>query len=589
MKVVTPLQRGMACLCCRKRKMKCDGMRPICTQCLKANRGTDCQYHEKKHISRTQLLQQKVSKLEARLRELESEQPEPSGSSSSSSLSSPSPPSPSQLDTISLSDPLTAVAASLNWDQDFSTINFAQTIPSPPPTDSLFSDDFSWATNTIQVNDELTVAGWSASKPKSASTSKWWEDRSTFCKNKQQLLEIFFSHRHQCAFDCHLARFQASLHLTAPHQPHPALMDAIYLMACYFSRLPHLSELEPHFLKRALAGISEALHRQDRMVQVLQASSLIAVYFFCQGRVLEGYYHSSTSARLAIDVGLHQIRPTTEWSGAGAGAGAGFHTDATFPLPPVKDPIEHAERVAAFWQIFIVDRAWSVATSLPSALPDDDHPRTQIATTWPMGIADMSTSPEANLNLPALVGSSMLGCSGSATSNVTLRAKAVMLFERTARFASSSKGESDWAGRRSLEMSLAQFSANLPGISQHTNQFSPTRSDVDVVTIHTLIYTATIHLHRDHIETQTPSFEKCLYAASSVAALVRELNEDDFAFLDPINSACWRSVADVYACILNGAQMQLQHYDTAAITNELNNLLVAMRRLALFFPVAALP
>lgn len=35
--------------------------------------------------------------------------------------------------------------------------------------------------------------------------------------------------------------------------------------------------------------------------------------------------------------------------------------------------------------------------------------------------------------------------------------------------------------------------------------------------------------------------------------------------------------------------MQLQHYDTAAITNELNNLLVAMRRLALFFPVAALP
>lgn len=181
-------------------------------------------------------------------------------------------------------------------------------------------------------------------------------------------------------------------------------MDAIYLMACYFSRLPHLSELEPHFLKRALAGISEALHQQDRMVQVLQASSLIAVYFFCQGRVLEGYYHSSTSARLAIDVGLHQIRPATEWSGSqsglgGVGAGSGFPTDATFPLPPVKDPIEHAERVAAFWQIFIVDRAWSVATSLPSALPDDDHPRTQIATTWPMGIADMSMVGPASCTL----------------------------------------------------------------------------------------------------------------------------------------------------------------------------------------------
>ncbi|KZT74019.1 hypothetical protein DAEQUDRAFT_682747 [Daedalea quercina L-15889] len=587
MKTVTPLQRGMACLCCRKRKMKCDGLRPVCTQCLKANRGTECQYHEKKHVSRTQLLQQKVAKLEARLRELESEQAGPS----TSGLRSPSSPPP-QNDTVDLSDPLSgAVASSLDWNQDFSTINLTQSIPAAPPTDSLFSDDLTWGGNTIQVNDELTIAGWSASK--TASGSKWWEDRSSFCKNKQQLLEIFFSHRHQCAFDCHLARFRASLHLTPTHQPHPALMDAIYLMACYFSRLPPLGELEPHFLKRALAGISEALHQQDRMVQVLQASSLIAVYFFCQGRVLEGYYHSSTSARLAIDVGLHQIRPTTEWSGiqSGLGGGSAFPTDATFPLPPVKDPIEHAERVAAFWQIFIVDRAWSVATGLPSALPDDDHPRTQIATSWPMGIADMSTSPEACMNLPALVGSSMLGGSGggSSSSNVTLRAKAVMLFERTARFASSSRSESDWASQRSLEMSLAQFSANLPGISRHANQFAPTRADVDLVTIHALIYAATIHLNRDHIETQTVSFEKCLYAASSVAALVRELGEDDYAFLDPINSTCWRTVADVYARMLSGAQVEALQYDAAAITNEMNNLLVAMRRLALFFPVAALP
>ncbi|TFY60244.1 hypothetical protein EVJ58_g5273 [Rhodofomes roseus] len=586
MKTVTPLQRGMACLCCRKRKMKCDGLRPVCTQCLKTNRGAECQYHEKKHVSRTQLLQQKVAKLEARLRELESEQAESSASGSSLSPS----PSPPSNDTLELTDPLSgAVDASLDWDQDFSNINLTQTIPTSP-TNTLFPGELPWPTNAIKVTDELTIAGWSATI---SSGSKWWEDRSTFCKNKQQLLEIFFSHRHQCAFDCHLARFRASLHFAPPHQPHPALMDAIYLMACYFSRLPHLSELEAYFLKRALAGISEALHQQDRMVQVLQASSLIAVYFFCQGRVLEGYYHSSTSARLAIDVGLHQIRPTTEWSDIQSGLGgagmSAFPTDATFPLPPVKDPVEHAERVAAFWQIFIVDRAWSVATGLPSALPDDDHPRTQIATSWPMGILDMSMSPEANINLPALVGSSMSGGSSGASSNVTLRAKAVMLFERTARFASSSRSESDWAGQRSLEMSLAQFSANLPGISRHTNQFAPTRADVDLVTIHTLIYTATIHLHRDHIEAQTQSFEKCLYAASSVAALVRELNEDDYAFLDPINSTCWRSVADVYARMLNGTQIELLQYDSMAITNELDVLLAAMRRLALFFPVAALP
>ena len=63
---------------------KCDGIRPICSQCVKANREAECQYHDKKQISRTQLLQQKVAKLEARLRELESEQSDSPGSSGSS-------------------------------------------------------------------------------------------------------------------------------------------------------------------------------------------------------------------------------------------------------------------------------------------------------------------------------------------------------------------------------------------------------------------------------------------------------------------------------------------------------------------------
>ena len=45
----------------------------MCGQCSKANRASDCQYYEKKRTSRTQLLQAKITKLEARLRELEAE------------------------------------------------------------------------------------------------------------------------------------------------------------------------------------------------------------------------------------------------------------------------------------------------------------------------------------------------------------------------------------------------------------------------------------------------------------------------------------------------------------------------------------
>ena len=66
---------------------KCDGQRPICAQCVKANRDTECQYHDKKQVSRTEMLRAKVAKLEARLRELEVEHSESSSGGGTPGLS----------------------------------------------------------------------------------------------------------------------------------------------------------------------------------------------------------------------------------------------------------------------------------------------------------------------------------------------------------------------------------------------------------------------------------------------------------------------------------------------------------------------
>jgi hypothetical protein len=71
MSTATPLQRGSACLSCRKRKMKCDGSRPVCQQCSRANRAADCEYDDGKTKTRTQILQEKIQRLESRIRELE--------------------------------------------------------------------------------------------------------------------------------------------------------------------------------------------------------------------------------------------------------------------------------------------------------------------------------------------------------------------------------------------------------------------------------------------------------------------------------------------------------------------------------------
>lgn len=260
------------------------------------------------------------------------------------------------------------------------------------------------------------------------------DDLDTFCQSQQQLcvrfvcffhasllltasptprrLDIFLQHRHQCAFDLHMARFRASLSAPPPQRPHPALLDAMCLMGCYFSQSPQHNVQEPHFLQNALSGISSALQHNDRLVQVVQASCLIAVYFFSRARVLEGYYHSSTAARLAVSLGLHQIR-SEEWYPPGPPVPPTFITfKPSLQLSAPRDAAEYTERVSAFWQVFLVDRAWSVASGLPAALPDDDSPRAQIETAWPLAISDNAVRDAVQMGRNADVLTRRCSCQG---------------------------------------------------------------------------------------------------------------------------------------------------------------------------------
>ncbi|EJF62707.1 hypothetical protein DICSQDRAFT_135679 [Dichomitus squalens LYAD-421 SS1] len=592
MKAPTALQRGMACLCCRKRKMKCDGARPICTQCSKASRADECQYYEKKRTSRTQLLQAKITKLEARLRELEAEQSAPESSSSSGSQSP-------QLDRLSV-----PLSQHDEFTQGFDPTSIFNNTPGLeylgnsdafPHFDEEFFPNISafgglpWTGDGLDfqsVDDMLAPDSSESSKSSlrefpSGHSMNWWEN-DVFCENKQMLLDIFFAHRHQCAFDVHIGRFRAALLLPSAQQPHPSLVDAIYLLACYFSRSPSLTELEPHFLKRSLRGISEALQLSDRIVHVLQASCLLAVYFFWHGRTLEGYYHSSIAARLAVGLGLHQISSKENFRFQMQRASyqdAPAPLKASVPLSPPLDEVEYAERIAAFWQIFAVDRAWSVATGLPTALPDDDHPRSRITTIWPIVIPD---DPEPSIENSLMQPFPATHLSGSSALQA-LRVKAIALYERTARYsASPAKDDSHY----SLEMSLSQFSSNLSSL--HAQQFSmPYMTTPDYVTLQSGVYASTIHLHRDDLEIQTQSYQKCCYAASSMIALLHQLAENDYDALSPMISTCWRAAAEVYLRVL---AMPRQSLPTTVdvLEQQIDTLVGAMQRLSLLFPVAGI-
>jgi hypothetical protein len=203
-------------------------------------------------------------------------------------------------------------------------------------------------------------------------------------------IDIFIPHRHQCGFEIDINRFQASIN--SPDSPHPALLNAIYALACHFSHSPVLSPHETRFVDRALKSVSTALEASDRLVQVIQASCLLAILFFTKSRLLEGYYHAGAAARLTVGLGLHQIS-IPEWSSpeaspaSSASSGSPSAVGSSI-LPPPIDSIELGERILTFWQVFNLDRCWAVATGLPVALTEDNHTRTRIETAWPRALED---------------------------------------------------------------------------------------------------------------------------------------------------------------------------------------------------------
>lgn len=200
-------------------------------------------------------------------------------------------------------------------------------------------------------------------------------------------LDFFLPHRHQCGLEVHVGRLRESIHLPLSEQRHPFLMSTIYLWACFLSRPGALSEHESLYLSRALNAVGDAMTNRSRVVDFVQGSCLLSLYFLSNGRMLEGSYHASAAASMALQWGLHQLgdvpQPTQ------------MDRDPEFRLDPAKDAIERGERVLAFWQVFNLDRCWSVVLQRPPTIPDSKHPWTSLITPWPQCMEEYETVSRA--------------------------------------------------------------------------------------------------------------------------------------------------------------------------------------------------
>ncbi|THG95981.1 hypothetical protein EW026_g5767 [Hermanssonia centrifuga] len=554
------LQRGKACLRCRKRKMKCDGAKPACQQCVRAKKGDGCEYDDGKGKTRTQLMREHIAKLELRIKELESTE-----------VSSP---------PVTLSDPhamSSYLSESSSSSGHGSPGNFSVSASASPIPFPLDGETPSWEDQWASMADFAAAS--QVPDPFSADDPP--------VELAQMLLEIFLPHRHQCGLEIHVGRLRESLNYPPSERRHPVLMNAIYLWACYLSRPTSLSEHESLYLARALSAMNDAVADPSKVIDLIQASCLLSVYFLSNGRLLEGSYHSSAASSLAIQWGLHQIGSSEITSGAIMN-----EWDSTFRLDPPKDSIEQGERILAFWQIYDLDRCWSVALQRPGMLPDNKHPRTTITTPWPQSMAEYeagdldigSGSPTINaFFIHQAQATPLVGGFNPAA----LRVKVSALLE------GANKLSQSWTPRlptacnfqdnfRLFESTITRFITTLLPL----HQLSPNMAD-DKYTwymIHSLAYAAMIRLHQPFIQDDQVSRDKSLQAARSVTLVTKLLTEADFEYLDPLIGHCWVSAARIFVFEL--AQMPMaSSWASAELRGELATLLYALSKLSTKFPL----
>lgn len=537
--------------------MRCDGMKPACQQCVRAKKAEGCEYDDGKGKTRTQLMREHISRLEMRIKELEHpDQSSPavtlydphvqasfgSASSSSSSYGSPG--------TVSIP---------------------ACESPSPFPIEAEASWEAQWT----------NVAEFSSSQ----GNDSYGPSEDPPLELAQMFLEIFLPHRHQCGLELHVGRLRESLTFPVSEQHHPVLMNAIYLWACYLSRPGQLSEHEPLYLSRAVRALNDAVEYPTKIIDLIQGACLLSVYYLSNGQLFQGNYYASTAASLAVHCGLHQIQPDDLTPQVNA-----VDWNPPFKLEPAKDAIEQGERILAFWQVFNLDRCWSVALHRPAVLSDNNHSWTRISTPWPQRMEDYEAG-EVDITTDLATVCALFKQQGDIHSNfstLALRTKVSALFESANRISSGWNAQipvpSSFSDNfRMCEHAITRFTTTL--LPLHQVGAAIPDDKFALIVIHSLAHAAMICLHSPFMQDNNISRQKCVRSARSVIMVTKHIAEADFDYLDPILGPCWLSAAKVLELEVVRLQASWPPVNALETQGELGSLVYAMTQLSSRFPL----
>ena len=170
-------------------------------------------------------------------------------------------------------------------------------------------------------------------------------------------------------------------------RPPSVIRNTVYLWGITFSRNPQYIPHAPKYLNRALRSLHVALsacstpqqqgQQEGNAIDVLQASILLATYFFHHDRLEEGKFHASAAVSLAHTCNLHKLFMPTGAAGS----------TALVYLPRASDITQECERIHAWWTVFVLDKSWVAAHNSPSMINEGQERGSVVDTPWPISMA----------------------------------------------------------------------------------------------------------------------------------------------------------------------------------------------------------
>ncbi|EKM50050.1 uncharacterized protein PHACADRAFT_130574 [Phanerochaete carnosa HHB-10118-sp] len=505
--------KGKACLNCRRRKLKCDCAHPVCSQCVRLGREGDCEYSEKDQKTRTEILEEHVAALKARIVELEGAANGGAGVSHADGFAS----WPGLLD-----------------DDDFADL--AGT-----------SHDARHSGGSHGSSPELTGRGHSIPTYPEA----------------QILLDAFLPHAQEVGFFLNTARFlsKVSQQLSGLSSVVNSLFDtinesdpllsAVYVWGAALTSDEDLRVQQSAYLAKAVRQVSElgpnkvrtinTPTAQPNVLHIIQAHVLLANYFYNAGQFAEGRRHTADAVSLVVLYRLHKIRSPTPHDRSKMSLA--HAADEELAMRPAADLIEEGERIHAFWQVCILDKTWAVVLGCPSLMVADDSLGAEIDTPWPL-----ATEQYRDGTLPLDYGSTgqtiqsylsahdVLSSSGS--SPLGLRARASALLYRASWYASS--GSTDPAARErhatsfeTTENLLDRFILSLPSLEAARSQLAPEVHRHLAVT-HCLARLAIVQLHWPFYDDELNSAAKIMSACKAIVVAAETVPASILAHVDPL-------------------------------------------------------